>query len=135
MYFNLAEQKGLIIKNNIPKKFIVSVDEEKFKQVFINIFSNAVNYAKKVITISISETKNEWMFIIKDDGEGIPQEKLGKLFDKFYRIGDYLTKDKKGTGLGLAIVKNIVKMHKGEVWAESVEGKGTKFIVKIPKKY
>ncbi|MBC8501236.1 MAG: HAMP domain-containing histidine kinase [Nanoarchaeota archaeon] len=133
LYYNLAEQKGLEIKNKIPKKFKVKVDPEKFKQVFINLFSNAINYAKSRIIISVEETPDYWDFIVEDDGEGIPKEKLEKLFDKFYKVGDYITKDKKGTGLGLAIVKNIVELHNGEVWAESEEGKGTKFVVRIPR--
>lgn len=131
LYYNLAEQKGVEIENNISKKFIATVDPEKFKQVFINLFSNAVNYARRKISISVKEGVNHWDFIVEDDGPGIEKEKLEKLFDKFYRVGDYLTKDKKGTGLGLAIVKNIVELHNGEVWAESK--KGTRFIVRLPK--
>ncbi|MBU1854943.1 MAG: HAMP domain-containing histidine kinase, partial [Nanoarchaeota archaeon] len=132
LYYNLAEQKGLIIENKILKKFLVKIDSEKFKQVFINLFSNAVSYAKSKIIIFASKKTNYWEFIIEDDGVGIPKDKIDKLFDKFYRIGDYLTKDKGGTGLGLAIVKNIVKMHRGEIIVESEEGKGSRFIVRIP---
>ncbi|MFH1771101.1 MAG: HAMP domain-containing sensor histidine kinase [archaeon] len=133
LYFNLAEQKGLIINNKVTKRFMVKVDEGKFKQVFINLLSNAVSYARSIITISAEMHENHWKFIVEDDGEGIPQEELNKLFDKFYRVGSHLTKGKKGTGLGLTIVKNIVELHNGEVWAESEIGKGTRFIIRIKK--
>jgi len=133
LYYNLAEQKGITINNNVPKNFMVNVDPDKFKQIFINIFSNAVNYAKSRITISVKDLNDAWQFMVQDDGQGIEADKLDKLFEKFYRVGNYLTKGEKGTGLGLAIVKNIVELHNGTVWVESEVGKGTRFIVSLPK--
>ncbi|MBC8495842.1 HAMP domain-containing histidine kinase, partial [archaeon] len=107
LYYNYAEQKGIVINNKIPKNFHVKIDSEKFKQVFINLFSNATKYAKSKIHISASKHKDHWLFCVEDDGPGVPKEKIKKLFDKFYRVGDYLTKEQQGTGLGLSIVKNL----------------------------
>jgi signal transduction histidine kinase len=133
LYSTVAEEKGLKVINNIPKKFFVRADINKFKQVFINIFHNAEKYATSKITLTAKNLKKEWLFCIEDDGPGIEKDHLEKLFDKFYRIEDYRTSSKSGTGLGLAIVKHIVELHKGTITVESLPKKGTRFIVTLPK--
>ncbi|MCX6935457.1 MAG: ATP-binding protein [Verrucomicrobia bacterium] len=65
---------------------------------------------------------------MEDEGEGIAPDKIGRIFEKFFRVEDSRTRDKGGTGLGLSIVKHLVQLHGGEVRAESVLGQGTRII-------
>jgi signal transduction histidine kinase len=65
-------------------------------------------------------------FFVQDDGEGIPPEKLGRIFERFFRVDEGRTRDRGGTGLGLSIVKHLVQLHGGQVRVESDPGVGTK---------
>jgi signal transduction histidine kinase len=72
-------------------------------------------------------------FYVADEGEGIPPEKLERIFERFFRVDEGRTRERGGTGLGLSIVKHLVQLHGGEVWAESVPGSGTRiYFTKIP---
>jgi signal transduction histidine kinase len=135
MYQNLTDQKNITVVNNIPQEFMVILDPEKFKQVFINLFGNATQYTPEggSIFLDAKKGRTSWKFSVQDTGPGIPPEQLAKIFSKFYQVEkDYLTRKKTGTGLGLAIVKHLVKMHGGKVSANSEEGKGATFTVEIP---
>jgi len=112
---SLAKQKGIKIINNIPKDAKIKVDPDKFKQVLINILSNAVKYTDKdgKITISINSINNFWEIIISDTGVGISKKELEKIFDKFYQVEHHITRKEGGSGLGLTIAYEIIKLHKG----------------------
>jgi signal transduction histidine kinase len=71
-------------------------------------------------------------FFVQDDGEGIPPEKLGRIFERFFRVDEGRTRDRGGTGLGLSIVKHLVQLHGGEVRVESQMGLGTKLFFSLP---
>lgn len=135
MYYSMAGQKHIKIINRVPERFIVRADPEKFKQVFVNLLDNAVKYTKSrgKITIGARNTKGGWEISISDTGRGIPKEELPKLFNKFYQIDSYMTRQHSGAGLGLAIVKKIVDLHKGDITVESEPGKGSTFTVSLPK--
>lgn len=133
LYEEMAKQKNISVVNNIPKTLEVNIDPEKFKQVIINLFSNAIKFTEKgKITLSAKKTKNEFVFSITDTGVGIPKDKVSRIFEKFYQVEEHLTRKEKGTGLGLAIVEKIVNLHKGEINVNSELGKGTEFIIRIP---
>ena len=131
----LAREKGIRVKTNIPKDFIIDVDPEKFKQVFINLVSNAIKFTDKrgLINILAKNDMGNYIISVKDSGSGIAMDDIPRLFDKFFQVQDYMTRDKGGSGLGLAIAKHIVDMHHGNILVESELGKGSTFTVQIPK--
>jgi len=133
MHYKIAEAKGLKVITLVPKKFYINVDPDKFKQVFINLLSNAIKYTNKgSITISAKKSEKYWELRIKDTGMGIEKKYIPRLFDKFYQVGDYMTRTQSGSGLGLAIVKKIVELHKGKIEVKSEIGKGSTFAVIMP---
>lgn len=136
MYTKFAEEKGIKLSNNIPAGFIVKVDPSKFKQVYINLVTNAIKYTPEggEIAVSANSLGKEWVISITDNGSGIGKEDLEKLFEKFYQAEHYMTRSKGGTGLGLSIVKEIVSLHGGRIEVQSAEGKGSVFSVIIPRK-
>ncbi len=135
LYHHLAKKKKIIIDNKIQDDMTVTLDVQKFKQVIINLFSNAIKFtsSKGTITISAKMHSNTWDFIFSDTGKGIPEECIPKLFDKFYQVEYYMTREQGGTGLGLTIVKKIVELHHGTIKVESEVGKGTIFRMTFPR--
>lgn len=111
---------------------IIHGDSSLLAQIFENLFSNAVKYApNSAIDISVDTINDSKIQIIfADHGPGVPQEHLPFIFDRFYRVPNQ--PDKAGTGLGLFISKKIVEAHRGKIWAESENKKGTRFIIEIP---
>jgi signal transduction histidine kinase len=108
----------------------VTWDKTRIEQVFINLLTNAIKYAPGDIKIVFRKFDNKIEFSIQDKGEGIPEEKLKTIFDRFERVGN--NDSVSGLGLGLFIVKQIVDGHGGEVRADSAPGTGTKFTVTLP---
>ena len=105
------------------------------EQVFVNLLDNAIKYTQEggTIEISVVEKENqELLFSVKDNGIGIPQEDLYRIFERFYRVDKGRSQEIGGTGLGLSIVKHIVQAHGGKVWAESQFGKGSIFYFTLP---
>jgi Signal transduction histidine kinase regulating C4-dicarboxylate transport system len=127
------EFKGIsfIIENDSDDS-IIKADSDQIKQVFLNIISNACESLEereiKKINIQLKRDSEYFITEISDTGCGIPKENLGKLYTPFFTT----KKMGKGTGLGLAIVYGIIKMHKGDIRAESETDKGTKFTIKLP---
>jgi len=111
---------------------IIHGDNTRLAQIFENLFSNAVKYASNsVITISIIAIDSPYIQVIfSDKGNGISEEHLPFIFDRFYRVPDH--PGKAGTGLGLFICKRIIEAHHGKIWAESEDQKGTRFIIQLP---
>ena len=134
MHYELAKEKGIKVGLKISGNFKVKADVAKFKQIFINLLSNAVKFTDSggTITIEAEPDGDRWIFKISDTGKGIEQDKLPRLFEKFFQANDYMTRTQKGTGLGLAIVKRSVELHKGTISAHSEAGKGSTFIVSLP---
>ena len=142
--FNLSEQirscvllledgwskKGLSLELDFEEHYI-HANEEALRQVWINLLDNAVKFSpeKGEIKLSIKENEKHITVAILNQGENIPQEKLCKIWNKFYQ-GDE-SHSGKGNGIGLAIVKSIVELHKGTVRAESSEGT-IRFEVELP---
>ena len=112
-----------------PKEY-VSADMEKIQQVMYNLIDNAIKFSDSHSTITIETThKNELVFVsVKDQGSGIPQKDLSKIWNRFYKQDLSRGKDRTGTGLGLSIVKEIINTHKQNINVISTEGVGTEFI-------
>ena len=134
MFEPLIAQKNLHLEKNIlPNSPAVRADPIRMRQMLDNLIGNAVKYTSKdgAIRILIHTEEHQVIFEIKDTGPGIPLDEQSHIFEKFYRGSNVLV-EPKGSGLGLAIVKSIVESHQGRVWAESVLGKGSTFIVVLP---
>lgn len=114
----------------------ITADREKLQQVIINIVSNAVKYTPEggKIDISAKAEKNFAVITVTDNGVGIPEEDLPRIFERFYRVEKSRASDAGGTGLGLAIAKEILDAHGGDITIESAVGKGSKVTVMIPYK-
>jgi signal transduction histidine kinase len=112
----------------------IKVDGPALSQAINNLIDNAVKYSGKTKRVIVSAflEGGELAISVKDFGEGIKKEELDKIFERFYRGGDELTRTVKGSGLGLTLVKQIVKAHKGKVEVESEPGKGSTFTIKLP---
>ena len=124
------ENLDIYLKEKCEK--VIQGDSARLAQVFENLFSNAVKYAPNTrILISVEEISTSGIQIFfSDEGVGIPKEHLPYIFDRFYRVPNQ--PNKAGTGLGLFICKRIIEAHRGKIWAESENQKGTSFIVQLP---
>lgn len=135
----IIENKKASIKNIFFVKDsnnYIDIDSDKIKTLLKNLFENALIYNDKEnpeINLVVEESRNAIKFKVKDNGIGMPEKELNRIFDRFYRVDKARTTNIAGTGLGLSIVKEIVDVHKGEIKVYSEEGKGTEFVVTIPK--
>lgn len=118
----------------IDDNFIYDLDKFQFTRVFNNLFTNAVKYCHTTPEIGIKAAilPAKLLIEISDNGIGIAKEEQRKVFYKFYRGNNSLSKKVKGLGLGLFFVKTIVEAHGGGVSLESIEGEGSKFIIELP---
>ncbi|MBS3137225.1 HAMP domain-containing histidine kinase [Candidatus Woesearchaeota archaeon] len=134
IYYNLAKEKKIKVRNDISKKIEVFVDENKLNQVIINLFSNAIKFTheKGEIIFTAAVNTQYWNLSIKDTGIGIPKDKIPQLFNKFFQVENHLTRKAAGTGLGLVIVKKIVELHNGTIAVDSDINKGTTFRLQFP---
>ncbi|NQP64614.1 cell wall metabolism sensor histidine kinase VicK [Streptococcus suis] len=112
----------------------IEIDTDKMTQVLDNILNNAIKYSPDggKITFSMKTTDSQLIVSISDQGLGIPKTDLPKIFDRFYRVDKARSRSQGGTGLGLAIAKEIVKQHKGFIWAKSEYGHGSTFTIVLP---
>ncbi len=133
----IAQRKQIDLElrpsKNLP---VVNVDEERIGQVMENLIGNALKFsaggAKVVIEAALKNTGNQLIEVrVMDTGRGIPQENLGKIFDRFKRI-DRGRETTLGTGLGLSIAKYIITDHGGKIWAQSEPGQGSTFFFTLP---
>jgi two-component system OmpR family sensor kinase len=133
------ESKSIEVSVELEEdSIILDIDKTRIKQVLLNLIQNAVKYHdeskdKKVIKILIRTTLKECIIKIEDNGLGIAEEHLDKIFEKFYRADSSLTYNVQGTGIGLAIVKELVDLHGGSINVESVLGEGSTFTLTLPK--
>ena len=114
---------------------VVTANRTKLKQLFQNLIANGIKFHRQEqppqIEISGIDHGEHWLFEVKDNGIGIPQNMQDKLFQLFKKI--HYTKEHNGTGIGLALCKRIIEQHGGEIWVESVPGKGSSFYFTIKK--
>ena len=112
----------------------VEIDTDKMTQVIDNILNNAIKYSPDggKIKVGMKTTDGQLIISISDEGLGIPKKDLPRIFDRFYRVDKARSRAQGGTGLGLAIAKEIIKQHKGFIWAKSEYGKGSTFTIVLP---
>lgn len=130
-----AEVKGLqlIYEKPAEKLPLVRADEQKLKQVLVNLAGNAIKYTfKGKVTITSTPKEKTMEIKIADTGMGMSAKAKERLFEKFYRIKTKQTQNISGTGLGLWITKQLVEMMDGEIYVDSIEGVGTQVTVLLP---
>lgn len=131
-----AKQKGFVITSTcVPEDLEMMGDAEKIGRVFNNLITNALKYGAggKHIYLNAHQINDTVIFEVANDGQKVPAQALGKLFNRFYRVEESRSKATGGTGLGLAIAQSIVEMHNGTIEAHSND-KRTSFIIQLPLK-
>ena len=134
---NNIKEKGIgfTVKNSVESdEFQIETDPFRFKQVINNLITNAMKFTDKgFIEFGYRfNTPEELLFYVKDTGQGMPQDKLKVIFERFGQIEQKGDKNQQGTGLGLAISKKLVELLGGKMWVESEEGKGSTFFFTLP---
>ena len=139
---DVFEQLDLKAKEKNIKLFYVQktdykyvyADRNKLFQVFINLISNSIRYGKYggKTEVLVDDNKKHILINVIDDGLGVKNKHLNRLFERFYRVDKNRSREQGGTGLGLAIVKHIIEAHKSKISVSSVYGKGTSFYFKLP---
>jgi two-component system phosphate regulon sensor histidine kinase PhoR len=127
---NLATDLELAVDVGSDRLPEVMVDRPAIVDAIVNLLANAHKYggSPPVVRLSVGATpKGEVTIAVSDNGDGIPPPEHRRIFEKFYRIDDRLSRTKEGSGLGLAIVKHVARAHKARVLIESAEGKGSTF--------
>ncbi|QKS70377.1 response regulator [Paenalkalicoccus suaedae] len=126
--------KHRIVVDDRAHMTTVKGDREKLRQVLVNLISNAVKYSPEggLVTIVVTNNKNDLAISVEDEGLGIPAEYVDKLFNKFQRVHNASKYKISGTGLGLAICKEIAQVHHGDISISSEEGKGSIFTFTLP---
>ena len=128
------EKKYELVRDYPITSVWIEIDTDKMTQVIDNILNNAIKYSPDggKITVTMKTTDDQMILSISDQGLGIPKQDLPKIFDRFYRVDRARSRAQGGTGLGLAIAKEIIKQHKGFIWAKSEYGKGSTFTIVLP---
>ena len=114
----------------------IYADKERIRQVLTNLLTNAIKYSPKAdsVIVRVKKTGKGIIVSVQDFGIGIPKEQQKKVFERFFRAKGKEEKNIQGLGLGLYIAHEIVKEHKGKMWIESTDGKGSIFYFSLPTK-
>jgi heavy metal sensor kinase len=130
----LAEDKDIALRCESEQQVRVEGDRARLKQVIVNLVDNAIKYtpAGGLVGVKVSASNGRAVIEVNDNGVGIPSEALPHIFERFYRVDKARSRQMGGAGLGLSIIKAIVTAHGGQVKVESVEGKGSQFLVELP---
>ena len=129
------EGHGMALNLELPEyEIAVLADESKLGQVLENLVDNAIKYTPENSTLTIGTRRDnrEATVWVEDNGFGIPETDLPRIFERFYRVDKGRSREKGGTGLGLSIVNRIIALHRGSVLGENVEGGGLRITFKLP---
>lgn len=133
--YDYAAQKGVMVSlRSLFKKKIIGIDDEKYERIILNLISNAIKFTPegKSISVTLRSVKDKICVEVKDNGIGIPQDKMDIIFDKFGQVDSSLSRQAEGTGIGLSLVKMFVNALGGSVSVKSTVGKGSTFTVLFP---
>lgn len=130
----IAEQAGVVLRV-VPTDAYVHGDPDRLLQVLTNLLANAIKFSPPdggTVWIDATPVDHELVFRVRDQGRGIPADRLETIFERFVQLDAGDSRNKGGSGLGLAISRGIVKQHGGHIWAESTVGAGTTLCVALP---
>lgn len=143
-----AVRKDIRITMKVEPGLYMEADEDRLRQIVMNLLSNGINYTPEggVVSILVEPVMLPWMegmneaevdyehirIIISDTGIGIPKKDLPRIFERFYRVDKARSRSSGGTGLGLSIVKHLVELHKGSIELDSTVGIGSTFTIELP---
>ncbi|TDE11558.1 sensor histidine kinase [Dyadobacter psychrotolerans] len=134
---NIASDRNvtLKVKPDDLSEVWVNADLDRIEQVMLNLIENAIKYGNEggKVIVHFNESKKQVEVSVRDNGPGIPQEHLNRIFERFYRVDKSRSKERGGTGLGLAIVKHIINAHDTKIAVMSKPDKGTTFSFKLDK--
>ncbi len=130
----LANKKKIKLEKDTKDFCEIDADYQKIQQILYNLLSNAIKFTKENGEINIGYTydKKYVTLYVKDNGIGIDMKYKGKIFGKFVQLNNVYSKKESSTGLGLTITKELVELHGGKIWFESIVGDGTTFFVRLP---
>ena len=125
--------RTIIFDTNIEEK-IMAFDEEKIERILLNLISNATKFTKPgdTIEVCVQDKDNHVIISVKDNGIGIPEDKLSQIFERFKQVDPLLSRAHEGSGIGLTIVKSLVEMHGGNINVKSKYQEGTEFTISLP---
>lgn len=129
----LAQEKNITLASNLSP-VEASIDAGAIQQALVNLLDNAIKFSPTGSTVETSLSMDDrfWKLSVRDEGLGIPKEEQGRIFERFYRLGDELRRETQGTGIGLSLVKAIAEAHGGRVVLDSAVGKGSVFTLRGP---
>ncbi len=133
----IAQKRDVEVVYESVRPVTAAVDEVKLTLVISNLVENAVKYNKEHGWVRVRLDADHQYFTVEvaDSGVGIPRDSLEHIYERFYRVDKSRSREIGGTGLGLAITRSAILMHRGTIKAESIEGEGTTFTIRIPLKY
>lgn len=127
-----AGPKGLTLESGIePSVYLLGVESILLSGIE-NLLRNSIRYANKLITINLHLEKDSIRITIEDDGCGVAENELEKIFEAFYRPNIDRSRDSGGVGLGLSIASKAISIHHGQIWAESVQPQGLRLVINLP---
>ncbi len=132
-----AESRGieLIFDTDVEEK-VMAIDLDKIERIILNLLSNAIKFTNESgqILVNLWDMDDSIIISVKDNGVGMPKDKLDIIFERFGQVDKTLSRNREGSGIGLALVKSIVDMHNGNIKVKSEYGKGSEFIIELPVK-
>ena len=133
-YEPILRQKGISLQVERPSDLQVLADPDRVKEIIANLCSNALKFTEAGGRLHVSSSKGDRFarVTIADSGKGIPDDKIGTIFDKFSQLSSSDQRREGGIGMGLAIAKRLVELQGGQIEVESTEGKGSRFTFSLP---
>ena len=135
----MAERRGVRLDLDLdPQLPIIPIDRDKMEKILLNLISNAIKYSegvagrRPVVAVELTLDNHRLSLTVRDNGIGIPEDAVGRVFDRFYQVQASPVRDYQGTGIGLSLVKELADLHLGSVNVESEIGEGSVFTVVIP---
>lgn len=128
-----ADAAGVTLRSRVDSSAVFA-DADRIVQALVNLLGNAVKFshAGDVVSVTVARDQDLALFSVRDDGRGIPVDRLESIFERFRQVDASDAREKGGAGLGLPIARAIVEQHEGRMWAESEEGRGSTFHFTLP---
>ena len=132
-----AERQNVTLRTDVAadEQVVVAGDEDRLGQLLANLIHNAIKFSPggSEVVVHVRGEREQVLVEVEDHGPGIPSEDRNRIFERFYKVDRARSRGRGGTGLGLAIARHIVDRHRGHIWVQSEEGRGSSFFVSLPK--